>query len=178
MAIVGLVLLLTCTNLANLLLARAWRRQREVTIRLSLGAGLPRLMRQLLTESLLLAVLGGVAALSLAKWGSRVLLGFVARATSQTLPEQVQFHVDLRILLFTAALSLLSGVLFGIAPAWRISKVSLVSGLKESASGGIYPPATKQIAAGCTGGDMPACAVRGRLIHPQLSKADFRQSWV
>lgn len=137
MAIVGLVLLLTCINLANLLLARALRRQREITIRLSIGAGRLRLMRQLLTESLLLAMLGGGAAVALARWGSRVLLGFVANATSQSLPVQLQFHIDVRVLFFTAALSLLSGMLFGIAPAWRMSKVSLVSGLKENASSGI-----------------------------------------
>jgi predicted permease len=139
MAIVGLVLLLTCANLANLLLARGLSRQREITIRLSIGAGRLRLLRQLLTESLLLAALGGGSAMVFAAWGIRLLLDFVARAVSHPLPAPLQFHLDVRVLLFTGLVSLLSGVLFGLAPALRATGVSLISGLKEIPSGGLSP---------------------------------------
>ena len=131
MTIVGLVLLLACTNIANLLLAKAAARQREITVRLAIGAGRLRLAQQLLTESLLLASLGGIAGLVFAQWGNSALLDFISHAMNRPVPIQFEFHVDVRVLAFTAAISLLSGILFGLAPALRATRVDLISGLKE-----------------------------------------------
>jgi predicted permease len=114
MAVVVFVLLIACTNLASLLLARAASRQREIATRLALGATRVRLIRQLLTESVLLATLGGVLGLLFAVWTTRFLLSMVSEdAGSITL----NLHSDSRILLFTAAVSVLTGILFGLVPA-------------------------------------------------------------
>ena len=139
MTIVGLVLLLACTNIANLLLAKAAARQREITVRLAIGAGRLRLVRQLITESLLLAALGAIAGLVFAQLGSSELLDFIAYAMNQPLPVQFQFHADVRVLAFTTAISLASGILFGIAPALRATRVDLISGLKDAVAGQSSP---------------------------------------
>jgi predicted permease len=136
MTIVGLVLLLACTNIANLLLAKAAARQREITVRLAMGAGRLRLVRQLITESLLLAALGGMAGLAVAQLGNSALLDFIAYAMNLTVPVQFQLHLDVRLLAFTTAISLMSGILFGLAPALRATRPDLTSGLKEGAAGG------------------------------------------
>ncbi|MBA3256406.1 MAG: ABC transporter permease [Pyrinomonadaceae bacterium] len=130
MVIVLLVMLIACANVGNLLLLRAAARQAEISLRQALGASRARLVRQLLTESLLLAAIGGVAGILLAQWGVSVLVARVAA----TAPLDVK--PDFSILLFTTGISLVSGVLFGIAPAIRATRTDLTSALKEKASHG------------------------------------------
>jgi predicted permease len=130
----GLVLLLACTNLASLLLARADRRRQEMAVRLGIGAGQARLLRQLLTESLLLAGLGSALGLLFAAWGSRVLLGLVS---SRGDPVRLDVALDPRQLAFAAAVALATGVGFGLAPALRATRVDLAASLKEGARSAI-----------------------------------------
>jgi predicted permease len=129
MIIVGLVLVVACANVANLLLERAMGRQKEIAVRLSVGAGRPRLIRQLLTESLLLSGLGGVLGIVFALWAGPALLRLAGGSSSVAL----DLRPDLPILAFTAALALLTGILFGLAPARRATRVDLASTLKENA---------------------------------------------
>ncbi len=131
MVLVGLVLLICCTNVANLQLARAANRAREMGLRLAIGASRPRLMRQLMTESLVLAAAGAVAGLLLAIWVGNLLLSLVAR--DNRLP--LDFHLSGTTLLFTFALSVAASLLFGLAPALFATKASVTSSLKESKSG-------------------------------------------
>lgn len=122
MTLVALVLLIACTNVANLLLARGAARQKEIAVRVSIGAGRGRLIRQLVTESLLLALLGGGVDFLFASWGTQGLLKLV--------PQEISF-LDLspyiRVFVFTVAISLLAGLLFGLVPAWRVTRISLWS---------------------------------------------------
>ena len=124
MVIVGLVLLIACANVANLLLARALARRREVAVRIALGAGVSRVLRQLLTENLLLAFVGGAAGLLVARWGIRVILQLSHTASTET-------HLDVRVLGVTAALCLLTGILFGLVPAVRTVDVAMAETLKS-----------------------------------------------
>ena len=132
MGMVGLILLLSCANVANLLLARATARRREMALRLSLGAGRPRVIRQLLTESVLLASLGGVLGVVLAIAGIRFLTLLLANGEPNfTLRAELNWHV----LGVAAALSVLTGILFGLAPAIRATRVDVVPALKEVRAG-------------------------------------------
>jgi putative ABC transport system permease protein len=126
---VGFVLLIACGNISNLLLARASTRHREVAIRASLGAGRRRVIRQFLTESVLLALLGGGAGLVLAKWS----LGLMLRLASEAIPRLGHVQINGHVLLFTLGVSILTGVLFGLAPALSFWRGSLYDGLKGDA---------------------------------------------
>jgi predicted permease len=140
MAGVGLVLLIACANLANLMLARETGRQREIATRIALGAGRWRVARQLLTESLLLAGVGGAAGLLLALWGSRALASFIS-ISGWFGPLSINVSPDHRVIAFTAVVALLTGVLFGLAPAFRGGRLDLANALKAgpgSASGGAH----------------------------------------
>jgi putative ABC transport system permease protein len=132
MIAVGFVLLIACANVANLMLARAARRQREVSIRTALGAGRARLVRLLLTESVLLGLAGGTLGVVVALWGRDLMVA----ATPADRPFWMEFAVDWRVLLFTFVVAVGTGLLFGLAPALHASRPDLVAGLKDGAQGG------------------------------------------
>jgi predicted permease len=134
MGVVGLVLLVACANVANLLLARAASRQKEIAVRVAMGARPARLFRQLLTESILLSGIGGVIGLLLAQWADAILLQLVSRGPS---PIPLNVQPDAKILGFTLGISLLTGVLFGLAPAFRAARVDLNSVLKGTSRGSV-----------------------------------------
>ena len=134
MAAVALVLLVTCTNLAGLLLARATDRRREIAIRLAMGASRVRLIRQLLTESLLLSIVGGIAGVLLAIWIVRALLAFKPPID---FPLTIDLGLDWRVLLFSLGVSVVAGAVFGLAPALQSTRPNLLNALKDtSAQGG------------------------------------------
>jgi predicted permease len=136
MALVGLVLLIACANVANLLLARGAAREKEFALRLAIGAGRSRTIRQLLTESLLLALPGAVAGFLLAQWADGILLRMVPGAAGRPGEIQLDVHPDARMLLFTALVAVVTSLLFGLAPALRLTRLDLSEALKSGPGSG------------------------------------------
>ena len=135
LTIVAVVLLTACANVANLLLARATARKKEIAIRLALGAGRLRIIRQLLTESIILSLAGGAVGLLLSKWATGLLLTYLP--PSQTVG--LDLSPDTRILAFTLSVSLLTGITFGLAPAIQTTQFDLITALKNQTGGAIGP---------------------------------------
>jgi putative ABC transport system permease protein len=132
MGITGLVLLIACANVANLLLARSASREREIAIRIALGLGRGRLMRQLLTESLVLSLTGAALGILFAHWGARLLVRFLSTTNNHVF---LDLTIDVRVLSFTGGVAILTGLLFGLAPAWRGTRVDPQSAMKANARG-------------------------------------------
>src|SRR5262249_41001847 len=125
MGTVAFVLLITCANVAGLLLARSVQRQREISIRVALGARRARILRQMLTEGVLLGLLGGTAGTIAALWLVPAILGLLPKSALSSMPALQELHVNAGVLLFSVAISLLTGILFGLIPALQILKPDL-----------------------------------------------------
>jgi len=149
MGVVALVLLIASANVANLLLARAKSREREIAIRTALGAGRGRLVRQLLTESLLLSAAGSVMGVLLARW----ILDVLPAIGGADIPRLVSVRIDLGVLAFTAAVAVATGLLFGLAPAWQAARTDAAPGLREGGRG-TSGPAARRLRAGLTAAEV------------------------
>ncbi|HEU4432669.1 MAG TPA: ABC transporter permease, partial [Pyrinomonadaceae bacterium] len=138
---VGLVLLIACANIINLMLVRGAARRREIAVRAALGAGRIRLLRQLLTESITLSVLGGAAGVLFGSWGVNALLAL----NPIPIPRYNRISVDLTVLAFTLLASVVTGIVFGLAPAWQMLRVDLNSALKEGGRGAIVEASQRRL---------------------------------
>ncbi|MEO7359933.1 MAG: ABC transporter permease, partial [Gemmatimonadaceae bacterium] len=132
MTVVSIVLLIGCANVANLLLARAASREREIAVRFALGASRCRVLRQLLTETLLLTATGAIAGMFFAIWSSGVLVRLLSPAQN---PVGLHVPIDTRVLLFTTAVAIVTGLLFGLAPAWRATRIDPQEAMRANARG-------------------------------------------
>jgi predicted permease len=132
MFVVGVVLLIACANVANLLLARGAARQKEIAIRMALGSGRARIVRQLLTESLLLSLSGAALGVVFAQWGTRLLVGYLSTSRNSV---SLDLSIDGSMLAFTAVVAMVTGLLFGLAPAWRGTRVEPQSAMKTNSRG-------------------------------------------
>ncbi len=132
MVIVGVVLMIACANVANLLLARSAARQKEIAIRMALGSGRGRLLRQLLTESLVLSLAGAALGMLFARWGAHLLVGLLSSSENHVF---LDLGIDSRVLAFTIGVSILTALIFGFAPAWRGTALNPQSALKANARG-------------------------------------------
>ncbi len=138
---VGFVLLIACSNIAGMMVARTSARSREIAVRSALGAGRGRLVRQLLSESLLLAMAGGAAAIALALYAVRILIALAPEKVAAGLDG----HLDARVLVFCAAAALLSGVLFALAPAWRLLRMKQPTGLASDGRSAAFGPMKQRL---------------------------------
>ena len=138
---VGLVLLIACANIINLMLVRGAARNREIAVRAALGAGRWRLLRQLLTESITLSVIGGVAGILVGSWGVNALLAL----NPITMPSYNKIGVDMTVLAFTFIASVVTGIIFGLAPAWQTLRLDLNSALKEGGRGAVIESGQRRL---------------------------------
>ena len=159
MTVVGLVLMIACANLSNMMFARAASRRHELAIRLAIGASRLRLARQLVTEAVLLALGGGAAGFLVSLWGCRWLWARMAEAVQGFMNSQTPFAVtlgpDMRIFIYTAGVSMAAGVVFGVWPAAQFSKAGVVGGLKDEAM--------------LVGGAIARSRLRGLLVAVQVA---------
>ena len=153
---VGFVLLITCTDVANLILARAAARAREISIRIAIGAGRARIVRQLLVESILLSASAGLLGWLVALIGLR---SFDAATFNPTRPSWIDFSMNLRALAYLAAISIGAGILFGVAPAFRLAKVDVNSAVKDGGQGGLCGRRSQRLASALVVFEMVLCIV-------------------
>lgn len=151
LATVGFVLLIACANVANLVLARVASREREIAVRSAMGAGRGRIVRQLLTESLILSAIGGAVGLLLAVWGIEILL----RLNPENIPRLTSISLNYTVLWFTLGITALTGILFGVLPAWQATRVSFNQSLKEGGRG--------------TAGNVKSRKLRGALVVAEIA---------
>lgn len=156
MAVVALVLLIACINIANLLLARATARQREVAIRLAIGASRARVLRQLLTESLLLALVGSGCGLLFSLWGARLLVRLLSTESNHL---DIDLAPDMHVFVFTAGIAVVTGLLFGVVPALRATGIGPSHAMKENARGNVRGGARFTLGKALVTGQVALCLV-------------------